>query len=62
VERALNMVISTALSGGSFSLKANKFFITGGHNNLSPSLCAIRGYYYSIRPGMGKVLLNCKRL
>jgi eukaryotic translation initiation factor 2C len=54
------MVVSTALSKGSISLKANRFFMTGGHNDLSLSLCAIRGYYYSIRPGMGQILLNRK--
>ncbi|EAT81940.2 hypothetical protein SNOG_10546 [Parastagonospora nodorum SN15] len=37
VSGVLNMVVSTSLSRGSFSLKANKFFVTGGHNNLSPS-------------------------
>jgi eukaryotic translation initiation factor 2C len=60
VEKALNMVISTVLSRGSFSLKANKFFVTGGHESLGPSLCAIRGYFYSVKPGMAQILLNCK--
>ncbi|KAH4122881.1 hypothetical protein HBH47_082000 [Parastagonospora nodorum] len=58
VSGVLNMVVSTSLSRGSFSLKANKFFVTGGHNNLSPSLCTIRGYYYSIRPAMGQIVLE----
>lgn len=62
VNAALNMVLSTAIGSGTFSLKANKFFITGGHTNLSKSLCAIRGYYYTIRPGMGQILLNCKQI
>jgi eukaryotic translation initiation factor 2C len=60
VSTALNMVLSTVLSRGSFSLRANKFFITGGHKDLGLSFCAIRGYYYSVRPGLGQVLLNCK--
>jgi hypothetical protein len=54
------MIVSTVLSKGPVSLRANKFFMTSGHNNLSPLLCAIGGYYYSIRPGMGQVLLNRK--
>ncbi|KAF1918354.1 ribonuclease H-like domain-containing protein [Ampelomyces quisqualis] len=58
VSNALNMIVSTVLGKGSFSLKANKFFVTGGHNDLGPSLCAIRGYYYSILPAMGQILLR----
>ncbi|KAH7092068.1 Piwi domain-containing protein [Paraphoma chrysanthemicola] len=58
VEKALNMIISTALGQGSISLKANKFFVTGGHASLSPSLCAVRGYFYSVKPGQGQILLN----
>ncbi|KAH9866106.1 hypothetical protein J1614_008670 [Plenodomus biglobosus] len=42
----------------SFSLKANKIFVTSGHSPLGQSLCAMRGYFYSIRPGMGQILLN----
>lgn len=56
--RALNIVLSKGLSQDSLSLKANKFFIAGGHVHLSESLCAIRGYFYSIRPAMGHILLN----
>lgn len=52
------MVISKALGNGSFSLKANKFFITGGHSALGGSLCTMRGYFYSIKPAMGQILLN----
>jgi eukaryotic translation initiation factor 2C len=48
------MVFSAALSKGSYSLEANKFFITGGHESLSPSLCAIRGYYYSVRASIAR--------
>lgn len=56
--RALNMVISKALSRDSFSLQANKFFVAGGHAPLGRSLCTMRGYFYSVRPGMGQMLLN----
>jgi eukaryotic translation initiation factor 2C len=62
VTTALNMVVSSALGTGTFSPKANKFFIIGGHTSLGPSLCAIRGYYYAIRPGMGQILLNRKQV
>ncbi|KAH7068121.1 ribonuclease H-like domain-containing protein [Paraphoma chrysanthemicola] len=62
VEIALNMIVSTALGQGSFSLKANKFFVTGGHARLSPSLCAVRGYFYSVKPGQGQILLNLRSI
>lgn len=52
------MIISKALGQNSLSLKANKFFVTGGHTPLSDSLCAMRGYFYSIKPTLGQVLLN----
>jgi eukaryotic translation initiation factor 2C len=54
----MNMVVSTALSKGSLSLRANKFFVTGGHNNLGISFCTMRAYFYSVKPAMGHVLLN----
>jgi eukaryotic translation initiation factor 2C len=60
VINALNTVVSSVLGKGCFSLRANKFFLAGGHNDLGPSLCAIRGYFYSIVPGTGQVLLRCK--
>ncbi|KAH7385933.1 Piwi domain-containing protein [Pyrenochaeta sp. MPI-SDFR-AT-0127] len=56
--KVLNMVISKSLSRDTFSLKANKFFITGGYKSLGASLCTMRGYFYSIKPGMGQILLN----
>ncbi|KAH7380394.1 Piwi domain-containing protein [Phaeosphaeria sp. MPI-PUGE-AT-0046c] len=58
INAALNMVVSTALVGGTFSSQANKYFINGGQTSLGSSLYAIRGYYYSIRPGMSQILLN----
>ncbi|OAL44588.1 Piwi-domain-containing protein [Pyrenochaeta sp. DS3sAY3a] len=57
--KALNLVMSKDIpSRPGLSPKANKFFIARGHEYLTPSLCAIRGYFYSIRPGMGNILLN----
>lgn len=61
VNVALNMVVSNAVGWGTFSPRPNKFFVTGGHTSLGISLCAIRGYFYAIRPGMGQVLLNRKQ-
>jgi eukaryotic translation initiation factor 2C len=60
VNKVLNMLVSSVLNESCFSSTDNMFFLTGGHTPLGPSLCAIRGYSYSVRPGMGEVLLNCK--
>jgi eukaryotic translation initiation factor 2C len=39
---------------------ANKFFVERTQQNLGTgvSLCTMRGYFYLIRPKMGKILLN----
>lgn len=58
INSTLNMVISKVLSRDSFSLRANKFWLTGGHTRLSDSFCTMRGYFYSVRPAMGQILLN----
>ena len=59
VINALNIVISKCFEGGVFRLGANKFFIEAGNVPLVGSpLSTIRGYFYSIRPGMGHILLN----
>jgi eukaryotic translation initiation factor 2C len=61
VINALNIIISTALSDESILIKANKMFRMGGYEPLgSPtgSLCTIRGYFYTIKAGMGQMLLN----
>ncbi|KAF2851686.1 Piwi-domain-containing protein [Plenodomus tracheiphilus IPT5] len=59
IESALNLVISKAMDPrDSFSLKANKFFVTSGYSDLGQSLCTMRGYFYSVRPGMGQILLT----
>jgi eukaryotic translation initiation factor 2C len=59
VINALNIVISKCFGGGVFQLGANKFFIETGSAPFSDSpLSTIRGYFYSIRPGMGHILLN----
>jgi len=56
---ALNIVVSKCFGGGIVRTVANKFFVESGWSQLGTSpLCTIRGYYFSTRPGMGKVLLN----
>lgn len=56
---ALNIVVSKCFGGGVFRLGANKFFVEAGNHPLGDSpLCTIRGYFYSIRPGMEHILLN----
>ncbi|KAH5540707.1 hypothetical protein HBI27_098380 [Parastagonospora nodorum] len=56
---ALNIVVSKCFGTGIVRTVANKFFVEGGWSPLGTSpLCTIRGYYFSTRPGMGKVLLN----
>jgi eukaryotic translation initiation factor 2C len=54
------MLVSSVLDESCFFSTDNKFFLAGGHTPLGQSLCAIRGYSYSVRPGMGEILLNCK--
>jgi eukaryotic translation initiation factor 2C len=56
VNKALIIVMSTMLGSGSVPLKANKFFMTSGHNDLGASLCIIRGYFCYVRPGIGHTL------
>jgi eukaryotic translation initiation factor 2C len=36
----------------------DKFFVKCGSERLSETSCTIRSYYYTIKPGMQKVLLN----
>lgn len=56
---ALNIVIAKCFGGGIVRLGSNKFFVEAGWTALGNSpLCIIRGYYFSTRTGMGKILLN----
>ena len=67
--RALNIVISKAIRGDGALLtqykvgdiaqvSANKFFLGAERRNLATSLCAVRGFYYTAKPGIDKLLLN----
>ncbi|KAF2798180.1 Piwi-domain-containing protein [Melanomma pulvis-pyrius CBS 109.77] len=64
IANALNTIISKSLRDDVFQLSANKFFLKSGYAPLTTqkgegrALCTIRGYFYTIKPGMGKVLLN----
>ncbi|KAF2658625.1 Piwi-domain-containing protein [Lophiostoma macrostomum CBS 122681] len=65
VVNALNIVISKCFIGDIVRVGANKFFVERSAATLgeiygrqSRSLCTMRGYSYTIKPGMGKVLLN----
>jgi eukaryotic translation initiation factor 2C len=62
---ALNIVISKCFEGEIVKLGSNKFFVQRSWSSLGEddgtnyrSLCTIRGYYYTIKAGMGKILLN----
>jgi eukaryotic translation initiation factor 2C len=68
--KALNIIFSKCFYQGphqAVQLGANRFYLTGAHNPLtnggnyatrSNSLCTIRGYFYTVRAGFDKVLLN----
>lgn len=55
---ALNIAVSKSFTNDVVHLTSNKFFLKKGHAHLSQSLCTMRGYFYTIRPGMEKILLN----
>jgi eukaryotic translation initiation factor 2C len=59
---ALNIVIAKCFGGGVVRTGSNKFFLETGWtvlgNSLDSPLCTIRGYYFSTRPGMRKILLT----
>jgi hypothetical protein len=56
----LNTVISKSLSKDVFSTSSHRFYFKNGHELLgnSRSLCIMRGYDYTVKPAMEKVLLN----
>jgi eukaryotic translation initiation factor 2C len=71
---AFNILVSKCFdeaTGQAIRIGANKFYIQTAHDVLwtgrdiddenrqdSSSLCNTRGYYYSVRPGIDKILLN----
>ncbi|KAF2822264.1 hypothetical protein CC86DRAFT_425885 [Ophiobolus disseminans] len=57
--KSLNIDIAKCFDGHTFRLGSNKFFLDTGSSPLKDSpLCTIRGYYFSTRPRMGKILLT----
>jgi eukaryotic translation initiation factor 2C len=60
IARCLNLVISKSFSPEVHKLSANKFFVKKARVLLDVSNCLelIRGYFYSVKPGMGNIILN----
>ncbi|KAF2867614.1 hypothetical protein BDV95DRAFT_597829 [Massariosphaeria phaeospora] len=66
VAKCLNMVISKSFDNRVHQQSSNKFFVKNARGNLwhgnvrssSASLELIRGYYYTVKPGMGNIILN----
>lgn len=59
--KCLNMVISKCFDQNEvFQLSGNKFFVADTEAKLgkSQSLCTMQGYYYTIKPAKGGILLN----
>jgi len=66
VAQCLNIVISKSFDHRVHKLSSNKFFVKHarvplvhtrtGHSSNSLEMC--RGYYYSVKPGMGNIILN----
>ncbi|KAJ4376118.1 hypothetical protein N0V83_001399 [Neocucurbitaria cava] len=56
----LNTVISKSLSDDVVWTSRHKFYFKKGYQNLgrSRSLCVMRGYTYTIKPAMEKIVLN----
>ncbi|CAO2651808.1 Nn.00g000910.m01.CDS01 [Neocucurbitaria sp. VM-36] len=56
----LNTVISKSLTDELVWISSRKFYFKNSYEQLgeSESLCVMRGYDYTIKPAMGKVLLN----
>lgn len=60
-ENALNIIVSKAISAEAIRLRSNQFFLKSDYSNLGSengSLCVIRGYLYTVKPGMGQLILN----
>ncbi|EMD58844.1 hypothetical protein COCSADRAFT_348224 [Bipolaris sorokiniana ND90Pr] len=60
---ALNLAITSSMTSSVFQQSSNKFFVKDGYVDLPgkrslKSLCTIRGYYFTIKPGIQKIFLN----
>ena len=64
IARCLNIVISKSFGNGIHKLSSNKFFVKSARAKLfdrgttSNQLELIRGYFYSVKPGMDNIILN----
>ncbi|KAI4917316.1 hypothetical protein J4E90_003823 [Alternaria incomplexa] len=57
--KALNILISKSLNTDEvIRIGANKFFVTGRKQYLSPSLMTMQGYFYTIKPLQAGIVLN----
>ena len=55
---ASNSIISKGLSNDVVQISSNKFYLKGGWKPFGTVLYTMRGYSYTVKPGMGKILLN----
>ncbi|KAK4500633.1 hypothetical protein PRZ48_008822 [Zasmidium cellare] len=58
---ALNIALSKAVTDNNndtFQVGSNRFYYRAGWSNLEDGLIAVRGYFSSIKPSMGNILLN----
>ncbi|KAF2160003.1 hypothetical protein M409DRAFT_60403 [Zasmidium cellare ATCC 36951] len=58
---ALNIVLSKAVTDGNrdtFQVGTNRFYFRAGWHDIDDGLIAVRGYFSSIKPSMGNILLN----
>jgi hypothetical protein len=66
IARCLNIVVSKSFGSRVHKFSSNKFFVKTARTDLmnknngcsSSSLQIIKGYYYTVKPGMGNIILN----
>lgn len=65
IARCLNIVISKIFGNNIHKLSTTKFFVKSArasllnrHHKASNQLELIRGYFYSLKPGMGNIIVN----
>lgn len=60
IARCLNILISHSLTSDVYKQSANKFFVKTSRSRLVPSISleTVRGYFYSVKPGMGNIIVN----
>lgn len=58
VIEALNIVLAKRLGRNVERMGNDKFFVRTSHRDLGQSLMTLRGYSFTVRPGMGEILLQ----